>query len=65
MCGCSGRTAGSRAGGGIVEGFQYTAPARDGQPPKTYPALFLSYAEARAEQIRNGGGTIRTVTRKP
>jgi hypothetical protein len=55
-CGCRG---GGRAGartstGSTVEGYEYTAP------DKTVKT-FLIYLEAKKEQLRNGGGTIKTI----
>ncbi|UVT31442.1 hypothetical protein SEA_SEJANUS_9 [Mycobacterium phage Sejanus] len=57
-CSCRGsRRAGTRAAnGGTIAGFKYTAP--DNTTTKT----FLTLLEARAEQRRNGGGTIVQLT---
>nr|WP_269770332.1 hypothetical protein [Mycobacterium dioxanotrophicus] len=38
-----------------MEGYEYTAP------DKTVKT-FLIYLEAKKEQLRNGGGTIKTIT---
>ena len=57
-CGCR---RGSRAGsvtptGLTVTGFEYTAP------DKTTVSEFLTLIEAKKEQRRNGGGTIKQLT---
>ncbi|WP_456299081.1 DUF7196 family protein [Mycobacterium dioxanotrophicus] len=56
-CSCrGGRRAGAKTStGSTVEGYEYTAP------DKTVKT-FLIYLEAKKEQLRNGGGTIKTIT---
>lgn len=56
-CGCR---RGTRAGsvtlsGATVTGFEYTAPDKTVTP-------FLTLIEAKKEQRRNGGGTIKQLT---
>lgn len=55
-CSCRGgqRVGASVSSGATVQGYEYTAPDRT---VKT----FLIYLEAKKEQRRNGGGTIKTI----
>lgn len=56
-CDCRGgrRVGASTSSGATVQGYEYTAP--DGVTVKP----FLIYLEAKKEQRRNGGGTIKTI----
>lgn len=56
-CGCRrGARAGSvTSSGATVTGFEYTAPDKTVTP-------FLTLIEAKKEQRRNGGGTIKQLT---
>ena len=56
MCNCR-RRAGARAAGATIKGFEYTPPGG------TESRVFLTYLEAKQEQRRNGGGTIKQLTK--
>ncbi|WP_448497858.1 DUF7196 family protein [Mycobacterium syngnathidarum] len=55
-CACRGRSGDRRSPGAAVTRYQYTSP------DKKTVTVFLTPVEAKAEQRRNGGGTIKPIT---
>lgn len=59
-CGCRGGTRGGSSANEII-GYDYVSPDGVSYAEANGGALLSTLHEARAEQVANGGGSIRTV----